>query len=177
MSDAPAIPDTPPADAAPPAQDGTDWKAEAEKIKAEARKWEDRAKANSTAAKELEQLRQSAMTDQEKAVAEAKATGRLEALVEAAGKVASAEIKAAAAGRLTDDQVSTLLEGLNLAAFVGEDGEVDAAKVKTFVDGIAPEPKNDTPVFDLGQGARGGGNTALNGDPLLRSVQEKLGIR
>ena len=47
-----------------PKPDGTDWKAEA-------RKWESRAKANNSAAEELDQLKQSQMTEAEKAKAKA----------------------------------------------------------------------------------------------------------
>jgi hypothetical protein len=45
-------------------QQETDWKSEA-------RKWEQRAKANKTAADELEQLKQSQLTEQQKAQAKA----------------------------------------------------------------------------------------------------------
>lgn len=154
-------------------EDTTDWKAEAEKFRTLHRKQEERAKANATAAKELDQLRQQTMTDVEKARAE----GRTEAIREASTKVAKASLRAAAAGRveLTDD----VLEGLNLAAFVDETGEVDEDKVTRFVDGIAPKPaETQEPAFpDLGQGARGNGALALNGDPLQRDLERKLGIR
>ena len=43
-----------------------DWKAECEKAIAHSRKWEERAKANKAAAVELESIKQSQMTDQEK---------------------------------------------------------------------------------------------------------------
>lgn len=156
-----------------------DWKAEAEKLTAEARKWEGRAKANASAAKELEQLRQQSMSETEKAVAQARAEGRAEALAAAMGRLASAEIRAAAAGRLTDEQLEALLEATNTAVFIGEDGDIDRAKVQRFVDGIAP-PLTEEPVPagfpDLGQGARSG-SLALNGDPLLRDLKAKLGIR
>ena len=160
--------------------DTVDWKAEAEKYRGLHRKQEERAKANANAAKELEQLRQQSMSDQEKAVAQAKLEGRTEALTAVIGKLAAAEIRAAAAGRLTAEQVEVLLEATNTAVFIGEDGDIDRAKVQRFVDGIAPpiseeEPRPGFP--DLGQGARGGSNAALNGDPLLRDLKAKLGIR
>jgi hypothetical protein len=87
-------------------------------------------------------------------------------------KLAAAEVRAAAAGRLTDEQLVTLLDGLNLSAFVGDDGEVDQAKVVKFVDGIAP--KTDAPGFpDLGQGARQ--PLALGSDPLLDALKKTVG--
>ncbi len=167
------------------ADDGKDWAAEAAKWKDMARKHEERAKANATAAKELEKVRQQSMSDTEKAVAQAKADGLAEGLVAGAAKTAAAEIRAAAAGRMAGEQVEALLEGLNLAVFIDETGEVDRVKVARFVDGIAPaktdeEEKDTRQGFpDLGQGARGGANAnaALNGDPLLRDLKAKLGIR
>jgi hypothetical protein len=166
------------------ADDTKDWAAEANKWKEMARKHEERAKTNSTAAKELEQLRKQSMNDQEKAVAAAKEEGRNEGLAVGAAKVVKAEIKAAAAGRMTADQIDALLRATNLAVFIGDDGEVDEAEVARFVDGIAPK-RDDTDdgkdtrhgFPDLGQGARGGANAALNGDPLLRDLKAKLGIR
>lgn len=177
----PATPDTgnpPPPPPPPPEPDtGTDPAAELDKWKAQARKHEERAKANAAAVKELEQLRASMMTDQEKAVAEAAAAARSETLTEVGGKLAAAEIRAAAAGRLDDDQLATLLDGIDPARFLTDTAEVDTDRVKAFVDGIAPA--SDTPqpfVPDLGQGQRGQ-STPLNGDPLERALKSKLGIR
>lgn len=153
-----------------------DWKSEAEKFKSLSRKHEERAKANATAATELEKLRVSSMNDQERAVAEAKLAGRTEALVEAGAKVAAAEIRAAAAGRFASTQVETLLQSLDLRAFLDDAGEVDRAKVSSFIDGIAPQPSEDRAFPDLGQGSRTP-NHALNGDPLLRDLKSHLGIR
>lgn len=172
---APSTPDTADTDA-------IDWKAEAEKHKALARKHEDRAKANAAAAKELEQVRAASMSDIEKAVAQAKAEGKTEGLAAAATKVVAAEFKAAAAGRLDAPALATLLDGLNLVAFVDESGEVDAEKVQSFVDGIAPatpEPTADPfKTLDLGQGSRNPNpNVALNSDELLRAVMDKVGPR
>lgn len=168
-------------DAATETAETFDWKAEAEKWQALAKKNESRAKANAEAAKELEQVRQQSMSDTEKAVAQAKLDGRAEAMALVGAKLASAEIRAAAAGRLTAEQLETLTEGLNYAVFLDEEGDVDAKKVARFVDGIAPAKAEDNPapapVFpDLGQGARGSASStmALNGDPLLKAVQDKL---
>ena len=158
---------------------GADLAAELEKWKAQARKHEERAKANATAAKELEKFRQQTMSDTEKAIEQARNEGRQRTLVEVGGKLAAAEVRAAATGRMSEEQIDTLLEGLNLSRFVGDDGEIDRAAVVKFVDGIAPQPteQSATSVVDLGQGTRGvGQNAALNGDPLLRDLKAKLGI-
>jgi hypothetical protein len=159
-----------------------DLGAEVAKWKEMARKHEERAKANANAAKELEQLRHQAMTDQEKAVAQARAEGLAEGITRGVARTVRAEIKAAAAGRLTPEQVEALLEVTNLAVFVGEDGEVDEAKVLRFVDGIAPMPDDAEQATrqgfpDLGQGTRSGSSMPLNGDPLMRDLKAKLGVR
>ena len=125
MPDTDASTDTPTSatDAAAKAEgDGTDWKAEADKWQALARKHEDRAKTNSQAAKELEEFRRQSMTDQERAIEAARSEAKQEAVAAFAGRVAEAELRAAAAGRLTDDQVSTLLDGVNLTRRGGDYG-------------------------------------------------------
>lgn len=159
--------------------DQTDWKAEAEKWKALSRKHETNS---GKTLKELEQLRQSQMSDQEKAVAQAvadaKAAGRAEALIDVGGQLVQAEVRAAAAGRLTPEQLTVLVDGLNVAAFLTDTGEVDRDKVAKYVDGIAPATGvGNTRFPDLGQGTRNGSNGSLNGDPLERALREKLGIR
>lgn len=170
-TDAPA--NEPPAEEQPP--DTGDTTAELEKWKAQARKHEERAKANAQAAKELETLRLQSMSDIEKAAATAKAEGRAEAMREAASKVAAASLRAAATGRF--EVTSDFLEGVNLAAFIDDDGEVDEAKVARFVDGIAPKPTEpDEPRFpDLGQGARG--SVPLGGDQLEQLLKRTVGTR
>lgn len=161
----------------------TDWKAEAEKWQSLARKHEGRAKANADAAKELEKVRQQAMTEQERAVAEAMAAGRAEAQAMFAAKLADAEFRAAAAGRIDGKALDRIVGALDLSRFVDEDGDPDRKAIAEFIDGIAPAAPKDAdrdtrPAFlDLGQGARGGDDLALNGDPLLRDLKATLGIR
>jgi glucose/arabinose dehydrogenase len=144
-------------------------------LRGEAAKYRSEAK---NAAEELEKLRKAAMSEQERAIVEARAEGRLSAMSEFGARVVDAEIRAAAAGRFTDGQMRVLLQGLNRSAFLAEDGSVDEKSVHEFVDGIAPPPQQATDqrtILDLGQGARGDAN-ALNGDPLLRDIKAKLGI-
>ena len=90
-----APPETPAGD---PPGDEKDWKAEYEKVLAESRKWEGRAKQTAPAAKELEKLKQESMTELERAVAQAREEAKLEGLREGGSKIAAAEIRAAAAG-------------------------------------------------------------------------------
>jgi hypothetical protein len=157
------------------AADSTDWKSEADKWQALARKHEERAKSNISAAKELEQLKAASMSDLEKAVAQARAEARIEALREAAtGRVDDA-VRAAIADRSVD--VEALLEGLDRSRFVTDDGEPDRKAIAAWVDRIAPKPEPSKPGFpDLGQGVRPNSSLALNGDPLLRDLKSKLGI-
>jgi hypothetical protein len=133
-------------------------------------------KSHRDAMKEIEEFRRQSMTDQEKAVADAVAEARKSAMVELGSRIVAAEFKAAAAGRLTETQLSTLLAALDVTPFVNDDGEADIAKIGSFLDGIAPKHEEPAPAGfpDLGQGAR---NTpALNGDPLLRDLKLKLGV-
>lgn len=129
---------------------------------------------------ELDQLRQSSLTDAERAIEQARTEGRSAALAEAGSKLVAAEMKAAAAGRLESAQLSTLLAGVHLPAFLDADGNVDTEKVSDFIDGIAPAHTDEGPAPagfpDIGQGARGS-TVPLNGDPLLRDLKSKLGIR
>lgn len=154
----------------------TDWQAEAEKWKGLARKHEDRAKENATAAKELEQLRQQSMSEQEKAVATAKAEGRAEAFRDAAVKVVDANVRAATAGRTVD--VDALLDGIDRSRFVTDDGDVDTEAIQQWVDKVIP-PVSDqrgTPLLDMGQGTRQTG-PGLGSDGLLDALKTITGAR
>lgn len=131
--------------------DTTDWKAEAEKWQSQARKHEDRWKQNATAAKELEELKKRSMSDQEKAVAEAKNAGQAEAMKVYGRRLVDAEVRAAVADRQVD--VDALLDGLDRSRFLGEDGEPDSKAIKAWVDRIAPKQAGRT--NPLAQGARG----------------------
>lgn len=155
----------------------TDLAAEVEKWKQMARKNEERAKANAAASKELEEFRRQSMTEQERAVAEAVDGARRSTMIEMAGRLVDAEVRAAAAGRSLD--VNALLEGLDRSRFLTDGGEPDREAVMAWVDRIAPAPQETPPTTpgwpDLGQGARTQA-MALNGDPLLNALKGKLGI-
>jgi hypothetical protein len=152
-----------------PAQE-PDWKAEHDKLQREARKWEDRAKSNSTAAKELEDLRKQSMTEQEKAVEQAKAEARKEAFGLVGSRLVDAEVKAAVAGRNVN--VDALLEGLDRSRFLTDDGEPDTKAITKWVDALVPADPAKPGFPDLGQGARGSASADTAGDAmnaLLRS--------
>jgi hypothetical protein len=171
----PTTTDTPPADGTP--ADTVDHAAEAAKWKELARKHEERAKSNAAAARELDELRKQSMTDQEKAVAEARTEARADALREVGGRLVQAEVRAAAAGRPVD--VDALLEVLDASIFVGDDGEPDRARITAWVDRVAPaaDPNITHGFPDLGQGTRSETPLPLNGDPLLKDLVKKVGSR
>lgn len=158
--------------------DATDLSAEVEKWKALARKNEDRAKANAAAQKELDALKQSSMTDMEKAIETARAEARAEALRENGSKLVAAEVKVAAAGRQVD--VDALLEGIDPGRFLDPDGQPDTGAISEWVDRVAPVAV-DRQAPDLGQGARavGGGTNhmPLGSDVLEQHLRQTLGIR
>jgi hypothetical protein len=172
--------------------------ADVAKWKAAARKHEDRAKANAGAATELEELRRQALSDQERAVVDAKAEGRREVLREVGLKLVAAEFRAAAAKHsIDDDTLSTLTEMVDMGRYLDDDGEVKVDDIASHLARFAPKPqpapepeKKDEPaaadtakqqgVPDLGQGVRNAGGKpvpGLNEDALTRDLERVLGMR
>lgn len=85
---------------------------------------------------ELSEFRQSQMTEQEKAIAAARAEGAREASTKAARRLVEAEIRAAAAGRLADPADAIRL--LDVDSFVPDgDGDIDAAAIAAAVANLA----------------------------------------
>jgi len=122
--------------------------------------------------KQIDELKRQGMNDQERAVAEAKDAGRKEAARAAGIKVAAAEFRALAAGKLADPSKMLEDEDLNLGRFVNDDGEVDKRGLARLVDRLAaaaaPAPNPGT----VPAGPRGGApadtdflRTALQGHP------------
>lgn len=150
----PAPTPEPPKEPEPPAEPakgdpdkGTDWEAEA-------KKWEKRAKENKNATEKLAKLEAAAMSEQEKAVAEAKAAGLAEAASTYGSKLAAAELKAAAANKGVD--LSSIDDLIDSSRFVREDGEVDSDAIKKAVDKLAKTftgPKRNGGDFGGGNGA------------------------
>lgn len=156
---APADTDQSPA-ATPDTGDSRDWKAEAEKWQALARKHEDRAKANSTAATELDKFRKAQMTETERAVAEAKTAGRNEAFVQAGQRLARAELRATAAGRVEKDALDGFLAYADMSKFLGDDGEPDVKAIETAIKALAGPQR--APDFDGGARSTAGKTTDMN---------------
>lgn len=148
MSDtenAPADTPEPPAETA----DTTDWKAEAEKWQSLSRKNEERAKANANAAKDLDKLRTESLSEVERAVQEAKAAGRTEAASEFGARLVRSAYEAAAARRNPGFPTDGVIDDLNMARFVTDDGEPDLKAIEASVNRLIPETPG-TPSFDGG---------------------------
>ncbi|MCZ4097318.1 MULTISPECIES: hypothetical protein [unclassified Streptomyces] len=136
-----------------PALDPSALQAEVEKWKGLSRKNEASFKA---ASKELDQFRQVSMSDQERALEQARTETRTAVLSEVGERLAAAELRAqaASAGATLPDA-----DFLNLSRFVSEDGSPDPAAVKAFVSTLPTAKK--APVYAQGLGlGRQGSSTA-----------------
>lgn len=84
---------------------------------------------------------QESATEQQRAVTEAEQRGRKAAAAEYGGQMVEAYVRAAATGRMSEEQVSTLLQGLDRNRFVNPaTGQVDAQMVQGYVSMLAPAP-------------------------------------
>lgn len=150
---------------------GADLAAENARLKAVARKHEDRAKenfawrkANEDKVRQYDALSEASKTEQERAVEQAKkeaaASARTaadsDALTKFGPRLVGAEFRAQLAGRMDADKVADLVDGLNLGKFLGDDGEVDSDAVKKFVGAIpaATAGASKPGPADLGGGRR-----------------------
>lgn len=95
-------------------------------------------KAAKAAQAELEKIREANQSEQEKAIAAAKAEGRTEALSTANERLLKAEVKAAAAGKLADPDDAVRM--LDLDDFdVADDGSVDTKAIKSAIDSLVKD--------------------------------------
>jgi hypothetical protein len=156
-----------PGEAVEPAEqpDGTDWKAEA-------RKWEQRAKENREAAKALESQRKAAMT--ERAVAEAEERGRTAAVTQYGQRLARTEFIAEAAKRNPGFDATSILDDLNLARYIGEDGEPDSKAIAKAAQRLIPEANAapQPPSFD--GGTRQGAPSSASMSDLIRAAAGRV---
>ena len=108
-------------------------------------------KAHGATQKSLDSLTTSSQTEAERAVAKARDEGRAEALKAAGMRLAAAEFRAAAAGKIADP--AALIDHLDLSKFVTEDGEPDVEAIKAVVDKLgaaASAVKPTAPVIPNG---------------------------
>jgi len=127
-------------------------------------------------AKERDDLVAANATEQERAVAAAKAEGRSEAMRAAGPRLVEAHFMAAAAGRLDEERVKAILEPLNADHFLTDSGDVDTAKVTTYVNGIAPVMGTGKPPA-VGPSSRGQGQRNSSASPSVASGRDRYAQR
>jgi hypothetical protein len=125
---------------------------------------------------ELEKVRQSSLTEAERAIAEAKSSARAEARAEIGQERVRDKFEALAAGRIPN--LAELLDDLNLAKFLTEDGTPDTAAIDKAITRLAPAQSDNTrqpgPRPDLSQGGSNK-NVALNSDELTEALRAAVG--
>lgn len=121
-------------------------------------------KAAKDAQAELEKIRSASMSEQEKAVAAAKAEGRDEALKGANERLVRAEVRAAAAGKLADPGDALGLLG-DLSTFIGPSGDVDTKAISSAIDGLVKSKPylSAKPGNGSGEGGARGSASAASG--------------
>lgn len=102
-----------------------------------------------TKAARADELENTLATDSEKAVKAAREEERAKALNETRPQAVRSEFKAAAKGVLTAEQLTALLEDLDLTKYVDDKGVVDEEKIEKKVKAFAPA--------DDGKGGNNGG--------------------
>jgi hypothetical protein len=108
---------------------------------------------------ELERLRRESMSDREKELADAEARGRQAATKDLGPKMVRAAFSAAIGDIEDDDEAKAIQDtigALDLAAFITDDGDVDAARVKTVAARITGGTAmgSSGPSSDYGGGRR-----------------------
>lgn len=114
---------------------------------------------------DLKKRAASAMTEQERAVAEAEQRGATTALAKTGARLARAEFRASAAGRVDPAAVDGFLEYADLTKFVGDDGEPDARAIEAAVKRLGGQQK----TTDFDGGARTSAGKATDMNALIRS--------
>ena len=130
---------------------------EMEKLKAEVDKWkslsrknEQQAKSNMTAAKELEEIRKSQLTETEKLIEQTKTETAFSVRREFSGKLIEAELKAQLNGRVLEGGA---LLSFDKSSFINDEGDVDSEAIQSWVEAHSKSTEAQLP--DLGQGSRG----------------------
>jgi hypothetical protein len=98
----------------------------------------------------LSEHERAAMSDQEKAVAAARDEGRAQALQTAGKRLAAAEFRAAAAGKVPN--IDAILEVIDPAKFISDDGEPNLEAINVMVTKLAAAPEKKEPEAKLPAG-------------------------
>lgn len=112
---------------------------------------------------DLKKKAAAAMTDQEKLVADAEARGKAAGLSASGTRLAKAELKAAAAGRVDADTLAGFVEYADLSKFLGEDGEPDEKAIDAAITKLGGAKRTN---FD--GGARGRAATGNDMNQIIR---------
>lgn len=143
--------------------------------KHQSRRWEERAKPFKdltpeklaelqTKAERADKLDYDLSSEHEKALSDAKSEAATAAATQFVPQIVAAKLDAAAARKGIDaDALSKALEFVDHEKFLNESGEIDTAKVQSFIDGIAPAKGNQQPPKGpslTGHGAGGGSGSA-----------------
>jgi hypothetical protein len=132
------------------------WKAQSRKHEGRVDSMADYSELKAKADK-LAEIEEANMTEQQKAVAAAAKEAREATLREVGSRLVDAQFTVAAAGRLDEDRLKALLDGVDRSRFMKDDGSADADRVKAFVDSVAPAPKHQQEQrHEFGQGSRQG---------------------
>lgn len=162
-TETPEVPETP----TPDKDDVAQWKSLARKHE----------KAEKAAKAELDKLRAASMSEQEKAVAEARAEGRAEAAKSANERLLRAEVRSLAAPILADPDDAVHL--LDLSGYEpDESGEYDRKAIQSDLNALVKnKPYLGTqPGSGSGEGGpRGRPSTSPEDDPLVAALKAKVG--
>lgn len=123
---------------------------------------------------ELDRLKKSSMTDQEKALAEARAEIRAEVLAEANGRLLKTEIRAAAAGKLADPGDAAVLLG-DLDRFVDKNGEPDPKVIASAIDALIKTKPYLAAAGTRAGALPGGGARPSNGFSINDEIRAQAG--
>jgi len=149
--------------------------------KSQSRTWEERAKANFPAAKELAEIKAATATDLEKAVAAAKAEGRAEVTSTVANQLIDSKVEALAAkAGFIDaaDAIAHLPKTVRSLA-VKEDGTLDANLLNEAIAEVAEKKPylvgSFKPQPDRAQGARQTSTAGPTPEAMKASMERALG--
>jgi hypothetical protein len=160
-ADGDAFPTNTPVEQMTAPQQAAYWKHYARKHEGTAKQLVEWQNANKAKVEGYDALLEASKSEQERAIEEAKATATAAGRAEMIPHLLQAEFVAAAAGKLTRDQALELVAPLNAAHFLDDNGNVDTAKVTSYVgkyiSAAAPAPngaKLPAGFPDLGQGKK-----------------------
>lgn len=150
----------------------------------DAAKWKELSRKNErahkAALKEIEQLKQASMSEQEKAVEAAREEGRKEGSAKATDRLRISAVREAAAGLLANPGLAPKL--LDLEKYQpDDDGEFDRKAIQADITALVKDEPylGATPGNGSGEGGPRGSAPQPNktSDPLLESVQKLAGVR